>query len=85
MPESFLGFRNKQTWAVNLWLTNDPQLYAGLQDILSSGVSIYEKATRLREFVEDMIIPESPSLASELVIQALGEVDWQEIIAANEE
>ena len=78
------GWSNYDTWAVNLWLTNDWSTDRLLTEIVLSKKENFEKADELKDFVENAgsvaKVFEDASLASDLLGSALENVDWLEII-----
>ncbi len=85
-PSTYNGWVNYETWATNLWLTNDESSYAFLQEIVQDeGAPDYEKAERLesqlRYQLDDEI--EIPSMWQDLLRHTFGQVNWLEIIQNN--
>lgn len=96
--ETYNGWKNYPTWAVNLWLSNEEPLYREAlertREIVSAKESTSEywtlaeshrfnTADMLKEWVEEMAENLLPaSMASDLLGYALGEVDWHEIADA---
>jgi hypothetical protein len=83
---TYEGWPNRETWAVNLWLNNEEQLYNEVREIVrgeppqvSSG---YEAGKALAEYVEQMALGDDPgaSLATDLLIGALARVEWDGIV-----
>ncbi len=91
--ETYNGWKNYPTWAVNLWLSNDEPLYRETLDRVEHSIDIwrrddrtidesprYEAADMLRDWVTDELAPDlGASFAADLLGYALGEVDWHEI------
>ena len=79
------GWRNRETWLVNLWLSNDMWSYEFLQSICKKDCAIWEKAEELetcfQEQLEEMY--NQPSLWSDILGTSLNRVDWYSIIEAN--
>ena|SRR3990167_2285729 len=82
--KDYNGWSNYDTWAVNLWLTNDQSTDKLLTEIVLSNQERFEKAEELKHFVETAEsiekVFEDASLASDLLGSALENVDWLEII-----
>ena len=61
MCEEYNGWKNRQTWLVNLWLNNQPASHQALYNLandteeLSDGspVPIYKRADTLMEYIMD--------------------------------
>ena len=61
MCEEYNGWRNRQTWLVNLWLNNEPSSQQALYDIANdaeelvdgSPAPIYMRADTLMEYIMD--------------------------------
>lgn len=93
---TYQGWTNYETWAVNLWLTNDEGLYHAVQDLAEqaktdAGESKDEiwateaevlLADALEEFIGEMTPDLGASLWSDLLTAAIGEIDWREIAGA---
>ena len=37
-PDEYQGWTNRETWAVNLWLSNDEGLYTQTREIVKAGI-----------------------------------------------
>ena len=76
-PE-YEGWRNYETWAVNLWLANDEGIYNGAREL-----DLSDDAEReLRDYVESILWgDEAPAgLAADLIGHALAYVDWAAVV-----
>lgn len=78
------GWSNRETWVMNLWITNDMSYYDTLQSTIKS-YDEDEQAAQLEAFMrEDLDWLDMPaSLWRDLLGTSLGRVDWQEIIECN--
>jgi len=86
--DTYNGWKNRETWLVNLWINNNPYLQAELLDIIKSDVGIYIKVQDLRDLVEDISfdhINESSGMGSDLVNTALARASLTQIIELNSE
>ena len=90
--ERYHGWPNYETWAVNLWLTNEPDTYERLMSIVQSCDTLGVQAETLREWVrpdqggDDK--PYDDSIAGmyvDLLAAAFDMVHWKEIVRANNE
>lgn len=80
--EGYNGWTNYETWAVNLWLSNDEGSYNTLIETVR-GHTEDDAAVAVREWVEDMNpLADDASLFSDLLTTALQGVNWREIVRA---
>jgi hypothetical protein len=93
--ETYNGWKNYPTWAVDLWLSNDERLYREtnerVQEILEDEHPTspywtrdesyrFNVADMLKQWVTDELAPDlGATFAADLLGYALGEVDWEEI------
>ena len=84
----YKGWPNYETWAVNLWLTNEPHTYERLMAIVQNPDTLGEQSTELREWVRpDQGDEDEPRMAGmyvDLLAAAFDMVQWQEIVRANQ-
>ncbi len=90
--DTYNGWKNYPTWAVNLWLANEEPLYLEMLDRTSqiveeeestSGRARSRTADMLKGWVTDELAPDlGASFAADLLGFALGCVDWHEIADA---
>lgn len=76
------GWKNYETWLVNLWLDNDELHQETLNEYAEeNGGGINDLAERIKDYVDEVNeeILETPSMGADLVKSALEEVDWFEI------
>ena len=94
--EKYNGWPNYETWAVNLWLTNEPHTYERLMSIVQSCDTLGDQAEALRQWVRpdqgNAGHPEMVSLMAvpvglyvDLLAAAFDVVQWREIVKANNE
>lgn len=81
--QGYNGWSNYPTWAVALWLDNDPGTYEESRAIVrgASGLQIHADDA-LREYVREMVELDEASLRADLLGFALDSVDWREITDA---
>jgi len=91
--EKYNGYANYETWAVNLWLTNDESAYMAVRQIASEYEDSDDCERAIKDWVEDNI-PDLPGfnenlfpmgLFSDLILASLKEVDWSEIVESLKE
>ena len=78
------GWNNYETWCVNLWLTNEPGTESDLRSLSQMTASLYWRADRLKDYVNEMAPIDNASLFSDLLQASLQSVDWREIIENHE-
>ena len=86
------GWHNYETWAVNVWLTNEPDTYERLMSIVQNPDTLGEQSTALKEWIRhdqgDMADNAEPGVAGmyvDLLASAFDMVDWKEIIQNKQE
>jgi hypothetical protein len=88
MSEKYNGWTNYETWLVNLWLTNEQETEQQLIEIIKNikkDKNEFQKATELKDYVENMVSTDKASLQQDLINSALSVVSWLEIIENNKE
>jgi len=87
---TYNGWANRETWLVNLWLTNEPNTEKTLIEIAESNSELYEKSDQLKDFVYTLCMGKNSeingtasSLVCDLVTNSLDSVDYREIILGN--
>ena len=81
---TYNGWSNRETWMVNLWMTNEECYYYKLCDILKSYETVSEQAEQLEEYVHFIVESvASQGLVGDMLTSSLGRVDWLEIIESN--
>ena len=84
LTTEYNGWTNRETWVVNLWLTNDECYYEELRSIIKNFDSD-EQAEELEQYVHWIIDVDEASMTSDLLSTSLGRVNWHEIARANQE
>lgn len=80
--QGYQGWTNYETWAVNLWLSNDEHSYNTLVETVTIHTE-YDAADAVRDWVADMNpLADDASLFSDLLTAALQSVNWHEIVNA---
>ena len=79
------GWTNRETWLVNLWLSNDMDSYEFLQSICRKDCETWEKAEELEAYYQDQLeeMYEVPSFWSDILGTSLDRVDWYRVVEAN--
>jgi len=79
----YQGWPNYETWAVNLWLSNDQGMYNFIQELTEAAVTHgeepYELGDTLQQFIAEDLNPltDEANLYSQLLANALDSVKWQ--------
>ena len=74
------GWKNYETWCVNLWLTNEPETEEFLRMLAQMHASEYHRADSLKNYVEEMASIDEATMFVDLLRSALCNVNWREII-----
>ena len=91
LTDQYQGWRNYETWAVNLWLTNDQTNYMRLREILEFWADNPQgnamAAEQILAWVEETNpLSDDCSMFSDILAHVLAfEVDYPEIVKANRE
>lgn len=82
-PPKYNGWTNYETWVVNLWLSNDAGAYRKIRELAQGNTKANKSfdtlVEKLRFFVENGMIRDFNGLSGDLLISALGRVNWEEI------
>lgn len=81
--QTYNGWKNRETWLVNLWLTNDQGSAAILDEISRMNADLYERADWLEQSLRDQLPHEvgEANMWSDLLSAALDHVSWYELAA----
>lgn len=84
--ETYNGWSNRETWVVNLWLTNEACTYDVLQHIVKAFDTLSEQASELEHWVRGEYETRrgEASMWSDLMSTALARVSWYEIVQNNQ-
>lgn len=78
--ESYNGWKNYPTWAVNLWLSNDEGLYRAALEMARNEITIGDLAALYEAWITEDLAPDlGASFAADLLGYSLAQVDWREI------
>lgn len=86
--DEYNGWKNRETWLVNLWISNDPYLQEELDYITKMKEGIYLKVQALEELVNEIVFDhsdQSPGMSTDLINTAVARANLYEIIEANSE
>lgn len=78
----YSGWTNRETWMVNLWLTNDECYYESLCSILKD-FDHYDQPHEIKQYVHWIIDIADATMTSDLLETCLRRVNWQEIAENN--
>lgn len=79
------GWCNRETWVINLWLTNDECYYHELRAIVRN-FEKDEQAEELEQYVRWLVdTDERIGITGDLLTVSLGRVSWYEIVETNQE
>ena len=82
MPKDYNGWANRSTWLVALWLDNDPYTYGEARTLALATDNPHDAGDAVKCFVEGMqeeMVKPAFGLFTDLVTQAMCEVDWLKI------
>jgi hypothetical protein len=86
--EEYNGWKNYETWLVNLWITNEESSYEYYRELVRKAKSDGEAAKALKDSVEegcDEFVGNRGNLYTDLLNGALSSVDWFEVVKALKE
>ena len=92
MCETYNGWKNYETWAVGLWMTNTEGDYKRLTEIINNHSTIGASAQELREEIihftdhacyDDDSTPKIPLMLINILMAGLAHVDYHAIIQGN--
>jgi len=79
--KEYNGWTNYETWAVNLWLTNDENTAALLAELAHGQGNTWPKVDALKEWVlDENPVDYKAGLYSDLMNASLDRVNYREII-----
>jgi hypothetical protein len=71
------GHKNYETWVTRLWADNDEGVYHYIRELTSEHEgSVSQLADALKDWHEETHVPDSASLATDLLQASFDEVDW---------
>lgn len=81
--EEYNGWCNRETWACNLWLSNDQGMYNAVRERIAESD---DAAAAVQEFTEEILgdgsLDQDTERAMARDIGSLWRVDWREIASA---
>jgi hypothetical protein len=79
--EDYNGWANRETWLINVWLTNDQATDTWVRELCRGAESVGHAAHELYEQLPEYLDLPDTGFACDLINAALGRVDWREIAA----
>ena len=79
--QQYNGWKNRETWLVNTWLNNDEISYRFLMSFIKENDSL-SSARFVNGYFDELLEDDSIPLWRDLVREALGKVDWTEIVSS---
>lgn len=76
---SYNGWSNYETWVVKLWMDNDCGISGYFVEMANNFRSSYNLSNAIKEYYEENNPINEASVYSDLLSNALGQVDWYEI------
>ncbi len=85
MDTTYNGWTNRETWTMNLWLTNDTAYYDLLEDIVHRPGTNEARAVSLERLLRDMMEDEvqASGMWSDALLMVLTSINWVEIVDNN--
>lgn len=83
--ETYNGWKNRETWAAHLWLSNDESLYNATAALARTAGDPRLAACRVEQWVRDCLeakTDELDGMITDLVTCALARVNWDDVAAA---
>ena len=79
------GWSNRETWLVNLWLSNDIDSYEFLRSICRKNCELWQKAEEVEAYFQEQLedMYEEPTFWSDILGTALDRVDWHRVVESN--
>lgn len=85
---TYQGWKNHATWAVALWVDNDPGTYEHRRELARAAIDDAKQGARqaygiyadaLKKWIEEEAPDLGATLWADLLASALGQVDWYEL------
>lgn len=78
---TYNGWKNRETWLVNVWLNNDEISYNYLIATLREGNSL-KQAKEINQYFNELLEDTSITLWKDLMFEVLSKVDWVELVSS---
>lgn len=82
---TYNGWTNRETWAANLWITNDMSLYAMAREQVDATTSTRQNGQELKTWWESLTDPDEEIMSCKDILKMVRDIgqedaiNWEEI------